>query len=179
MVIDTVNGFYEVSWADVNVEKMTAELSDLQNRCRRLPKGLKDWQAFEELKAKIDGFNDCCPLLEMMTNKAMKKRHWDRISAVTHRPIDMESADDIKLRVIMEMDLLENREELEDICISAVKEKDIESKLKQVGLKFLSVFEYSMYCQGLLSYVVTGTLISKITRTIKKIVINFYYYFRR
>ncbi len=112
---------------------MVAELSDLQNKCRRLPKGLKDWQAFCELKSKIDGFNDCCPLLEMMTNKSMKKRHWDRISAVTKKPIDMESGDDIKLRSIMEMGLLENREELEDICISAVKEKDIESKLKQVS----------------------------------------------
>lgn len=76
---------------------------------------LKEWQAFEELKNTIDGFNEICPLLEMMTNKAMKQRHWDRISAVTKKPIDMESTDDIKLKVIMEMDLLENREELEVI----------------------------------------------------------------
>ena len=96
-----------------------------------MPKGLKDWKAFEDLKKKIDDFNECCPLLELMTNKAMKKRHWDRISALTQHPIDIES-DDLKLRNIMEGNLLKSKEEIEDICISAVKEKDIEAKLKQV-----------------------------------------------
>ena len=78
-----------------------------------MPKGLKDWHAYEELKRKIDEFNNCCPLLEMMTNKSMKKRHWDRISEVTKQPIDMESGDDIKLRSIMDLNLLEYQEEIE------------------------------------------------------------------
>lgn len=68
-------------------------------------KTLKDWTAYEDLKKKIDDFNECCPLLELMTNKAMKKRHWDRISDVTKHPIDIES-DDLKLKSIMEAPLL-------------------------------------------------------------------------
>ena len=82
------------------------------NRCRRLPKGLKDWKAFEDLKKKIDDFNECCPLLELMTNKAMKKRHWSRISDVTKHPIDIEN-DELKLRIIMEASLLKYKEEIE------------------------------------------------------------------
>ena len=85
-----------------------------------MPKGLKDWHAYEELKRKIDEFNNCCPLLEMMTNKSMKKRHWDRISEVTKQPIDMESGDDIKLRNIMELHLLEHQEEIEVCFISSL-----------------------------------------------------------
>ena len=79
-----------------------------------MPKGLKDWKAFEDLKKKIDDFNECCPLLELMTNKAMKKRHWDRISSLTNHPIDIES-DDLKLRNIMEGNLLKSKEEIEVI----------------------------------------------------------------
>ncbi len=48
-------------------------------RCRKLPKGLKEWPAFHALKKTIDDFNDICPLLELMSNKAMKYRHWQKI----------------------------------------------------------------------------------------------------
>ena len=81
-------------------------------RCKRLPKGLKDWKAYEDLKKRIDEFNECCPLLELMTSKAMKKRHWDRISEVTKHPIDIDS-DELRLRNIMEASLLKHKEEIE------------------------------------------------------------------
>lgn len=100
-------------------------------RCRKLPKGLKEWPAFNDLKSKIDDFNETCPLLELMANKAMKDRHWQRISAVTSHTFDIHS-ETFLLRHIMEAPLLEYKDDIEDICISAVKEKDIEAKLRQV-----------------------------------------------
>ena len=100
-------------------------------RCRKLPKGLKEWQAFNDLKQKIDDFNECCPLLELMANRSMKERHWDRIATATKHTFEVES-ETFSLRNIMEAPLLEHKEDIEDICISAVKEKDIEAKLKQV-----------------------------------------------
>ncbi|XP_032373613.1 dynein heavy chain 5, axonemal isoform X1 [Etheostoma spectabile] len=130
-VIETVNGYYDILWADIHIEKINNELLDFQSRCRKLPRALKEWQAFMDLKKTIDEFSECCPLLELMTNKAMMTRHWKRITEVTGHAFEVES-DTFKLRNIMEAPLLKYKEEIEDICISAVKERDIEQKLKQV-----------------------------------------------
>ncbi|XP_037128984.1 dynein heavy chain 5, axonemal isoform X2 [Syngnathus acus] len=130
-VIDTVNGYNDILWADLHIEKINNDLLDFQTRCRKLPRALKEWQAFLDLKKIIDEFNECCPLLELMSNKAMMMRHWKRITEVTGHTFEVET-DTFKLRSIMEAPLLKCKEEIEDICISAVKERDIEQKLKQV-----------------------------------------------
>lgn len=92
-------------------ENHSFSLLSLPERCRKLPKGLKDWQAYLDLKKRIDDFSESCPLLEMMTNKAMKQRHWDRISELTGTQFDVES-DTFCLRNIMEAPLLKNKDDI-------------------------------------------------------------------
>ncbi|XP_052061669.1 dynein axonemal heavy chain 8-like [Mytilus californianus] len=130
-VMTVINGYFDILWTEVDIEKINTELNDLQNRCRRLPKALKDWPAFIELKKKIDDFSESCPLLELMANKAMKDRHWERIAKLTGHTFDLDS-ENFMLRDIMKAPLLKYKEDIEDVCISAVKEKDIEAKLSQV-----------------------------------------------
>ncbi|XP_045906997.1 dynein axonemal heavy chain 8-like isoform X1 [Micropterus dolomieu] len=130
-VMNKIRGYYGILWTDVDIEKINAELLEFQNRCRKLPKGLKDWQAFLDLKKTIDDFSESCPLLEMMANKSMMRRHWDRITDLTGHQFEVESKV-FTLQNIMEAPLLKYKDDIEDICISAVKEKDIEAKLSQV-----------------------------------------------
>ncbi|CAG9816206.1 unnamed protein product [Phaedon cochleariae] len=127
----SIDGYFDILWSDVDIEAIFAELQDFQNRCRKLPKGMKDWPAYLELKKKIDDFSETCPLLELMANKAMKDRHWKRMGNLTGYSFDVESPT-FTLKSIMEAPLLKYKDDVEDICISAVKEKDIEAKLKQV-----------------------------------------------
>ncbi|GAB1603178.1 hypothetical protein Ahia01_000598300, partial [Argonauta hians] len=131
-VIDTVDGYQDIPWGDVNIDKINTELLDLQNRCRKLPRALKDWQAFKDLKQKIDDFNEIIPLVQLMSNPAMKDRHWARLTTLTGHLVFDRKDDNFLLRNILEAPLLKYKEEIEDICISAEKEKDIEAKLKQV-----------------------------------------------
>lgn len=77
-----------------------------------MPKALKDWQAFKDLTKKIEDFNLVCPLLERMTDPAMKDRHWKRIEEITNHRFDFES-ENFQLRHVMEAPLLENMEDIE------------------------------------------------------------------
>lgn len=81
-------------------------------RCRKLPPALRGWQAFNDLKKKIENFNELCPLLERMLDRSMKERHWKRIEEVTKWSFDVDS-DGFLLRHVMEAPLLTNMEDIE------------------------------------------------------------------
>lgn len=100
----------------------------------QLTTSMVSWKPFEYkiwTKILILSNLDMCPLLELMANKAMKPRHWQRIMEVTKFTFEFES-DNFTLKNILDAPLLKHKEDIEDICISAMKEKDIEAKLKQV-----------------------------------------------
>lgn len=64
------------------------------------------------MKRTIDDFNDMCPLLELMANKAMKPRHWQRIMEVTQYIFELDS-EGFCLKNILEAPLLKCKEDIE------------------------------------------------------------------
>uniref|UniRef100_A0A672TUG5 Dynein axonemal heavy chain 5 n=1 Tax=Strigops habroptila TaxID=2489341 RepID=A0A672TUG5_STRHB len=161
-VIASIDGYNEMLWNDLNIEKINNELLDFQNKIRKLPKALKDWQAFQDLKKKIDDFTESCSLLEMMANKAMMSRHWERIAQVTGHHFDVDS-ENFSLKNIMDAPLLKYKEDIEDICISAVKEKDIEAKLKHV------ISEWNTHAFSFVQFKTRGELLLKGSDILEKI----------
>ncbi|XP_028288430.1 dynein heavy chain 5, axonemal [Parambassis ranga] len=161
-VIESVSGYFDILWADLNIEKINTELQDFQNRIRKLPKALKEWQAFRDLKKTIDDFTETCPLLYMMANKAMLQRHWTRLSDLTGHSFHVDS-DSFSLRNIMEAPLLKYKEDIEDVCISAVKERDIDAKLKDV------VAEWSGQSLSFATFRTRGELLLRGAETAEKI----------
>ncbi|RKO94376.1 dynein heavy chain and region D6 of dynein motor-domain-containing protein [Blyttiomyces helicus] len=130
-VLEKKNTYNETLWVDLNIDKINNDMNDFQNKIKKLPKAIKDWDAFLELKKIVDNLTAIVPLLEMMSNKAMQTRHWDTIQSITKAQFNLDP-EVFNLRSLLDAPLNENREDIEDTCTAAVKEADIDIKLRQV-----------------------------------------------
>lgn len=120
-----------IPWNRLKIDDIIENLADYSNKCRRLPKGVKEWPAFYELKKNIEEWSEKMIIVEMMFKNGLKERHWAMIEKLTdtHFPID---DIDFALIDVMKAPLMENKDEIEDICQTAIKEVDIEAKLRQI-----------------------------------------------
>lgn len=75
-VITTIRGFGDLFWVDVveQIDTMTEQVNNFQNQAKKLPKALRDWQAFVDCKKVIDDFLEELPLFQQLASKAMRPR---------------------------------------------------------------------------------------------------------
>ena len=133
-VINSVSEFNEMPWHEVSreMEAMTATISDFQAQCMRMPKELRHWEAYIELKKTVDDFLLSLPLVQMLAHHSMRSRHWQQLMSLTNKHLAVGS-DSFKLIHLLEAELLECREDVEDIANSAVRELAIEDKLASIS----------------------------------------------
>jgi len=150
-VTDEINNYKQTAWVDLNPEAlldMTEVIGKLSDQCLRLPKDLKEWEAYKELKQEIDNFKEILPLIESLKRPAIKARHWKEISELVKKEFNYEHDDAFFLSDILEAKLLNFREDIEDICDTAVKQLKIESQLKDVQEYWKdAAFEFAKFKQ--------------------------------
>lgn len=127
----SIETWLNLPWSRIQIDEIIDSLLDYSNKCRRLPKGLKEWPAYVDLKKTIDDWTEKIVLIELMIKNSLKKRHWEMIERVTNTPMNVDDKD-FALKDIVNAPLLKNRDEIEDICQTAIKEIDIEAKLHQI-----------------------------------------------
>jgi dynein heavy chain len=121
--------YNETLWQDIDLELINTDMTDFQAKIKKLPKAVKDWDSFTELKDTVDNLSAMVPLLDMMSNKAMQQRHWDSIMEITKAELNLDP-ELFYVKDLLEAPLVQNQEDIEDICTAAVKEAEIEVKLK-------------------------------------------------
>jgi dynein heavy chain len=121
--------YSETLWQDIKLDEINNDMADFQTKIKKLPKAIKDWDSFTELKNIVDNLAAMVPLLEMMSHKAMQQRHWDSIMNITKTEFNLDP-DMFYVKNLLDAPLNDHREDIEDICTAAVKEAEIEIKLK-------------------------------------------------
>lgn len=129
LYLDVMNKMDEwrvILWTEVvaNVEKMSAEMESFSGRCRKLPKKLREWQAYEALNRRITDFQTVLPLLQELSKQSIKPRHWSEVMKVTGAQLNIDSAE-FKLQALLDANLVEHKEDIEEITDGADKQLQV------------------------------------------------------
>jgi dynein heavy chain len=83
--VSTIKGYGDYFWVDVveKIDEWGEQVLQYQNQCKKLPKALRDWQAYVDCRDTIDNFLEMLPLFQALAHKAMRERHWKSIMQIT------------------------------------------------------------------------------------------------
>ena len=138
-VMNQMDEYRTILWADVkdNVDTMIADMESFASRCKKMPKRLRSWQAYLELKTKIEDFQLVLPLLTQLAQECVIARHWAALESICSCEGELTVDDpEFKLADLMKQSLVPHFEEVEEVCIGAVKEADLEEKIAVVQAKW-------------------------------------------
>ncbi|KAK9865923.1 hypothetical protein WJX84_001850 [Apatococcus fuscideae] len=166
-VISTIKGYGEFLWVDVveQIDSMTEQVNGFQAQCKKLPKALREWQAFIDCKSTIDNYLEELPLFQALAVKAMRPRHWQEVMRVTGKELKL-ADDTFKLQHLLDCHLLEHRDDIEELTTSALKEEQIETKLAALSADWaeqtLTFADYKTRGEVILKASETAELVEKL-----------------
>jgi len=134
-VIDMTSAWEEEAWSEIDVhhikewEEVVSKFSD---SCKRLPQDLKSWQAFKDLKEKIENYKEILPYIKDLKEPYIKDRHWERLCELAKKELNFRTPDNFYFHELLQANLLEYIEDLEDVIDSAKKQEKIEKQKNEV-----------------------------------------------
>ena len=128
-------------WLDVpeHMEVMQKTIDSFAGRCKKMPKQLREWPAYNELKKEIEDFQEVLPLLMELGKPSIMPRHWQQVMDMTGKELPLDS-DNFKLQSLIDAQLNEFTDEISDICEGADKQLIIEAKLKEIATQWEGYF---------------------------------------
>lgn len=146
-VLETIKVWKDLLWVNVagEIESMRTQVEIFSTRCRKMPKQLKEWPAYHELKQEIDEFSDVLPLLTELAKKSVLPRHWVQLTEITKVDLPVES-EGFRLQGLIDANLNRFRDEIIDICDSADKQLVIERKILEIQNQWSStMFDFNTW----------------------------------
>ena len=137
----------DIMWIDVpqNIDTMTNEVADFQLMCKNMPRALKSWHAYDNLKVKIEGLFEIVRLVQSLSNNAMRDRHWQAVEKLAGAKFDM-CEETFRVGHLLEADLLKVVEDVEEVSQGASNELDMEMKLHAIQKQWSAMcFSFSGY----------------------------------
>lgn len=123
-------------WVDVSVEKISAMEEAARKygeQCLKLPKDLKEWQAYKELKCSIENLKTLTPIITILKKDAVKDRHWEALNDKCVHRIPYDQLELFIIEDLTKAKVLDLLEDIDEIGESAEKQKKIEIALAEIN----------------------------------------------
>ena len=134
-VNETTNLWEDEAWSEIDVTFMKDWEDDIQKyseQCLRLPKDLREWPAYQDLKIKIENYKNILPFMKELKEPMIKTRHWDKIVEITGKSLNFAQPENFYFKELIDANLLEFFEDIEDIIDSAKKQDKIEKTKDEI-----------------------------------------------
>jgi dynein heavy chain len=118
-------------WAELNVETLQEGITDLEKRCKKFNKELKERATFKKVEGVVLDFKESIPLIVNLKNDSMKPRHWETIMEFTGAKFEM-NPKTLSLDNIFAMELNKFQSQVEEAVNEAVQENKIEIAIKEI-----------------------------------------------
>ena len=171
-VIEQINQWRETPWSDLNVElmyEMEETIGKFGEQCGRLPRNLKEWNAYKELKLEIENFKDILPIIQSMKKPSIQPRHWKKIIEITGKDLHYDQEDNFFLNDVLGAKLLDHKDDVEDIADSADKQLKIQAQLEEIKARWAdAAFEFSTWKKRDILCVLNGTIVGEIQEKLEE-----------
>jgi dynein heavy chain len=140
-VLETIKEWKDYLWTEVpdHMETMQKQIDTFAGKCKKMPKQLRDWPAYHELKKEIEDFQEVLPLLQELGKPSIMPRHWQQVMDISGKELPID-AENFKLQSLLDAKLNEYIDEISDICEGADKQLIIETKLKDISATWEVMF---------------------------------------
>jgi dynein heavy chain len=144
MIIDTAR---TVSWAGLDPDSFEDSAKGMVQALRRLPKGVKNSDAFKGADKMVKEFLSTTPLIISLRSPAMRERHWKELMDVVKKEFPLPALNPkMMLKDLLDLELHLHALEVEEITEKALKESKHEETLKNLEATWSSViFAMNLY----------------------------------
>lgn len=87
----------------MEIEEQVQKYGD---QCIRLPKDLKEWNAYKELKTEIENLKEVLPMITDLKKPSIRPRHWEKVIEISGVKLNYENEDNFFLQDLIEANLL-------------------------------------------------------------------------
>lgn len=83
-VLNTVQDWSRMGWNELVplLPDLTEKMEAFSLRAKKLPVRLRDWEAFKQLRQRIEDYQTLLPLLQELSKDSVRKRHWVEVATL-------------------------------------------------------------------------------------------------